>query len=156
MSVTQISPKYRHDPNEKIHSIYHGVAPGGKVVTRTIRVNHDQTGLEATREYEPGVLARGEGGNVGTIILGGMETTLDEMHDILEEQKEKKWVPRRSTGEIADMCRQLMENRNDTIRYYQKNPSEAPKPRPKPQLFLPVGCRMVDTPIPGFRILAQG
>ena len=84
-----------------------------------------------------------------------METTLDEMEDILEAKKQKKWVPRKSQSEIVDMCRYLVEQRNDKIRHFRKNPSEAPKPRPRARLHLPVSCRMIDTPEPGLRIVAQ-
>lgn len=147
------SPKYRRDPNEKVHSLYHGVGPGGTIVTKIVKKASDGSDrMETTRSYEPG-LARGEGGHIGTLILGGMETTLDEIEYILAAKKEKKWVPRKDNKEIADMCRVLMERRNDRIRYLQKNPSE--KPKRTVRLHLPVGYHMADTVIPGFKILAQ-
>ena len=147
------SPKYRYDPNAMVQSLYHGIAPGGQTVTKIVKLNADKDQLEATRTYEPGI-PRGQGGNIGTFIIGGMVTTLDEMKDICEAAKEKKFVPRKSNKEVADMCRHLLERRNDTIKYYRKNPSEAPK-KPKVQLYLPVGCHYKDTPEPGLKILAR-
>ena len=151
-------PKYRRNPNEKVESLYYGVAPGGQVVTSLVKPSQDRKRMEATKTYEPGI-PRGQGGNIATLIIGGMETTLDEMEDILaikkQQEKEKGFVPRRSNKEIADLCHILLEQRNDRVRYLRKNPSEAPKPKPTVRLHLPVGCRMVDTPVPGLRIVAQ-
>jgi len=144
------APKYRYDPNEKVDSLYYGVSPGGQTVTKVVKRSRTNDGLEATRTYAPGI-PRGEGGNIATLIIGGMETTLAEMEDILEAKKEKKWVPRRSNSDIVEMCRYLIEQRNDAIRYFRKNPSEAP-PKKKITLHLPVGCRMVDAPVPGLRV----
>lgn len=146
-------PKYRRDPNEKVESLYYGVGPCGTVVTNLVTKSRDADAMMSTKTYETG-LARGEGGQAAVIILGGMETTLDEMEDILEAKRQEKFVPRRSGKEIADMCRLLLEQRNDRIRYYQKNPSEAPK-RKTVRLHLPVGFRYVDTSEPGLKILAR-
>ena len=137
-----------------VHSIYRGISPGGMTVTKTVKRSRTEDRLEATRVYEPG-MARGEGGNIATLIIGGMETTLDEVQDMLAAKKEKKWVPRRTNHEISDMCHYLLEQRNDKIRYFKKNPSEAPKFRPKPVLHLPVGYHMKETQEPGLRMLAR-
>lgn len=148
------APKFRRDPNAKIESLYYGVAPGGQVVTKLVKPGLGGNSMEATRTYEPG-LPRGEGGQIAVLILGGMETTLDEMEYILEARRQKKFVPRRNNKEIADMCHLLLERRNDTIRHYQKNPSEAPKPRNTVRLHLPVGFHWADTPEPGLQITAR-
>ncbi len=147
------SPRFRRDPNEKVESLYYGVGPGGTVVTNLITKSRDADAMVSTKTYEPG-LARGQGGQAAVIILGGMETTLDEMEAILEAKKQEKFVPRRSGKEIADMCRLLLERRNDTIRHYRKNPSEAPK-RKTVRLHLPVGYHYADTLDPGLKILAR-
>lgn len=147
-------PKFKRDPNEKIESLYYGVAHGHQVVTTIVKPSVDRNRMETTRmAAEPG-MARGEGGRIATLILGGMETTLDEMEYILEEAKQKRFEFKRTRQDIVKMAHVLLERRNDAIKYYRKNPSEAPKPRPK-QLFLPVGCRLVDTNEPGLRVLAE-
>lgn len=87
------------------------------------------------------------------LVLGGMETTLDEMEYILECSRQKKWEPRKTQGEIAQMCHAVQERRNEQIKYFRKNPSEAPKLRPRrPGLYLPRGYRMVPTEEPGLRV----
>lgn len=146
-------PKYRRNPNEKIHSLYQGVANGNRTVTTLVKPGLERNNLEATRTFGPG-LEPGQGGQVAVLILGGLETTLDEMEYILEARREKKFVPRRSGKEIAEMCYLLLERRNDLIRHRQKNPSEKPKKR-RVRLHLPVGYRMVPTAVPGLRVLAQ-
>ena len=113
----------------------------------------DGNHMEATRVYGAG-LPRGEGGQIATLILGGMEATLDEVEDILAAKREKKWVPRRGPAEISDMCRLLQERRNEQIMHLRKNPSEAPKVAKRP-FYLPVGVRMVPTSVPGFRVAAS-
>ena len=143
-------PKYRRDPNEKVDSIYQGIAPGNRTVTVTRKASADRNSMETTKVYGPG-LARGESGRIGVLVLGGMETSLDEMEYILEAKRQKKFVPRRSAGQIAEMCRMLIERRNDLIRHYQKKPSEIPTKR-RVRLHLPVGYRMVKTSEPGLRI----
>ena len=147
-------PKYRRDPNAKIESLYCGVANGGKTVTRLVKPALDCNHLEATCEYGPG-LKRGEGGRIGILVLGGMETTLDEMEYLVEAKKQKPFVPRRSGGEIAQMCHLLIERRNDMIRHLRKNPSEAPKKKRTVRLHLPVGYRMMPTSEPGLKVLAR-
>ena len=90
-------------------------------------------------------------GLAGVLVLGGMEVNLDELEYIMEARKtyRKPFQQRKSGKEIADMCRAVIERRNDAIRYFQKNPSEAPKPKKKTvSLHLPVGCRMVQTSEP--------
>ena len=153
--MEHFTPKYRYDPNEKVESLYFGVGNGNTTVTRVVKKSRDSDSMETSRTYERNSVERLQGGYIGTFIIGGMETTMDEMRDILEAKKEKKWVPRRSGKEIADMCRALIEQRNDDIKYYRKNPSEAPKPKPKPVLYLPTGYQYVDTSEPGLKILAQ-
>ena len=150
-----LTQKYRRDPNTMVHSAYVGVAPGGGAVTRLTTVNRDADRMETSQEYSPGI-PRGAGGRIATIILGGMVTTLDEVEYIIEGMKEKPFVPLRSNNEISRMCQLVAERRNDRIKYLRKNPSEAPKPRPQgPAFYLPVGVKMRQTPIPGFRIAVK-
>lgn len=122
-------------------------------MTRLVKVAPDRNHLEATRTFEPG-LERGQGGQVGVFIMGGLETTLDEMEYLLEAKKEKKFRPQRSGGEVAAMCRLLLERRNELIKHYQKNPSAAPKKK-KVRMYLPVGLRYVSTSEPGLKMLAR-
>lgn len=136
-----------------VHNAYVGVARGGGVVTRITYADRDADRMVTTVSRGTGV-PRGHGGKIATIILAGMETTLDEVQYMLEGIKEKKFVPQRKPSDIAQMCRMVAERRNDRIKYLRKNPSEAPPLKPK-TLYLPVGYRMVDTPIPGFRITAR-
>ena len=148
-------PKYRRNPNEKIESIYSGVAPGNRTVTTVVRPSFDRNRLEATRVYGPG-LPRGVGGRIAVLVLGGMETTLDEMEYILQARQEEKFMPRRGPGEIADMCRLLSERRNEQIRQMRKNQNLIRMPRRKPvRLHLPVGYRYVGTSEPGLKVLAR-
>lgn len=147
------TPKFRRNPNEKIQYLYYGVAPGHRVVTKMVKVAADRNHLEATRAYGPG-LERGQGGQIGVFIMGGLETTLDEMEYILEAKKQKAFKPQRSGGEVAQMCQLLLERRNNLIRHYRKNPSEAPKKKPV-RLHLPVGFRYVSTNEPGLKVLAR-
>ena len=149
-------PKYRPDPNEKVYSLYQGIASGGGTVTVTIKKSRTEDKLEQTRTYGPGELKRGESGRAAVLVIGGMETSLDEMQYILETGRRKPFVPRRTGGEIAQMCALLRERRNNTIRYYRKNPSEAPKPKKKTvRLHLPVGFRYIGTSEPGLKVLAR-
>lgn len=147
------SPKYRRDPNAKVESLYYGVTSGNHTVTTLIKKAPDRDRMEATRTYGP-MLARGEGGQIAVLILGGMETTLDEMEYILEAKRQKKFVPRRDGKEIAAMCFELLNRRNDMVRHYQKNPSERPKKKTV-RLHLPVGYRYMPTKEPGLRVLAR-
>ena len=151
-----LSPKYRRDPNEKVHSIYYGVANGHRVVTSLVKRSPVADRLETTRTYGPG-LPRGQSGMAAVLVIGGMETSLDEVEYILEAAKQKKFEPRRSSGEIAEMCRLVRERRNDLIRHLRKNPSEAPRPKKKTmRLYLPVGYRYVPTSEPGLKMLVRG
>jgi hypothetical protein len=154
--VETFTPKFRDDPNEKVYSLYQGIAPGGGTVTTVIKKSRTEDKLEKTRVFGPRAIQRGESGQVAVLVIGLMETSLDEMHYILEARKQKKFVPRRGPGEIAQMCALLRERRNNTIRYYRKNPSEAPKPKKRTiRLHLPVGFRMMQTSEPGLQVLAR-
>ena len=152
MSIELLTPRYRRDPNEKIESMYSGVAPGGRTVTTVVKPSVDRNQLEKTRIYGPG-LPRGEGGHIATIILAGMETSLDEVESILGAKREERFVPRRSKTEIAEMCWVMAQWRDDAIRHWQKNPSEKPPLRKRrPTLLLPVRARMVPTDVPGLQV----
>jgi len=148
--------KHRRNPNEMVHSIYAGVEPGGRTVTAVTKVSADGNRMETTRTYGPG-LARGQSGLAGVLVLGGMVTTLDEMEYILSAKQEKKFVPKRSNGEIADMCRMVGERRNEQIRATRKQMgNNLPRtPKRRIRLHLPVGVRYVGTGVPGLRILAR-
>ena len=151
-----LTHKGRRNPNEKIDAIYSGVAPGGRTVTTIVRPSADGNRMEKSRVYGPG-MPRGAGGQVAVLILGGMETTLDEMEYILEAQREKTFVPRRRPSDIVAMCRMLIERRNVLIKRVRANPSEFPKPKKRRvRLHLPVGYRMVQSGVPGVRLLGLG
>ena len=147
-------PKYRRDPNAKVESLYQGVSRSGGTVTAVRMPSADGNRMETTRVYGPGI-PRGQGGRVGVLVLGGMETSLDEMQDILEMKQRKPFVPRRTPREITDMCRALLDRRNDAIMAARKqakaNPSEVQRKRTV-RLHLPVGYRLVPTSEPGFMI----
>ena len=152
-------PKFRYNPNEKIESLYSGVASGNRTVTAVVKPSLDRNRMEATKDFGPG-LARGEGGRIGVLVLGGMETTLAEMQYILEAKQAKKFVPKRKSGEIAAMCRLLMERRNEQIearrKYLKANPSEMPKKRKRTaRLYLPAGFRFVGTNEPGLKLAVR-
>lgn len=87
-------------------------------------------------------------------MLGGLVTTLDEMEYIIAAKREKKFVPRRSGGEIVEMCRMLVERRNEQIMEARKRVAVLPKKR-SVRLHLPVGCRYVGTTVPGLKVLAR-
>lgn len=153
------APKYRRNPNEKVESFYVGVANGNRTVTTVVKPSLDRNRMEATREYGPG-LPRGVGGRIAVLVLAGMETTLDEVEYIVQAKQDKKFIPQRGPGEIAQMGRLLLERRNEAIRarrkYLKANPSEMPKPRKKTaRLYLPVGFRYVGTSEPGLQVLAR-
>ena len=151
------TPKFRRDGNQKIHSIYYGVANGHQVAKVVMAPSWDHSRMDRTITREQG-LPRGASGEAAVIILGGMETTLDEMEYILEARKEKKFVPKRGPGEIAQMCKLVAEKRNDQILaqriQFRKNPSERLPKRPTLRLHLPVGVRYMATTEPGLRVLA--
>ena len=154
--MEHFTPKFRSNPNEKVYSLYQGIASGGGTVMVTIKKSRTEDKLEQTRVYGPRELRRGESGRAAVLVIGGMETSLDEMQYIVEAARQKPFVPRRTGGEIAHMCALLRERRNAAIRYYRKNPSEAPKPKKKTvRLHLPVGFRYIGTSEPGLKVLAR-
>ena len=152
-----LTQNFKRDGNTKVHSVYAGVAPGGRTVTTIVKPSADQNHMEATKVYGSG-LGRGQGGRIAVLVLGGMETTLDEMEYIVAAKQDKKFIPRRNGGEIVQMCRLLQVRRNEQIeakrKYLAGNPSEAPKKRTV-RLHLPVGYRMAKTSAPGLKILAR-
>ena len=153
MPLTVLVPKYRRDPNAMVHSAYVGVAQGNRTVTTVNSFNKNTERMETTRVFGQNTLARGQSGHAGTFILGGMVTTLDEVEYLVEAAKEKKFVRQKSSSEIAAMCHELQERRNEQIKYLRKNPSEIPQVKPRRRgLFLPTGVRMVPTGVPGLRI----
>lgn len=148
-----LTNRYKRDPNAMVHTAYVGVAPGMRTVTRITQVDKAGDRLATSHLYGPGI-PRGAGGRVATIILAGMETTLDEVQYMLEGIREKKFVPERKPSDISKMCQMVAERRNERIKHLRKNPSEAsnlPKPRRR-GLYLPKGYRMVQTREPGFKI----
>ena len=156
MAVAILVPKYRRNPNEKVSSLYYGVASGGRTVTAIVKPSLDMNHLETTKTYSPG-LPRGQGGRIAHLIIGGMEATLDEVEYLLEAKKEKKFVFRRSPGDIAEMCSALLEQRNERIKYLRKNPSEnRPIKRRGARLYLPTGFRFANTSEPGLQIAVRG
>ena len=149
-------PKYRRDPNAMVHSAYVGLAPGNRSVTTINKWNKNTERMETDRVYGQNTLPRGASGQVGTFILGGFVTTLDEVEYLAQAAREKKFVQQRSSKEIANMCRMLIERRNERIKYLRRNPSEAPKRPRGPAFYLPRGVRMVNTAEPGLRIATAG
>ena len=145
-------PKYRRDPNAMVHSAYTGLASGNRSVTTIRSFNKNTERMETSRIYGEGGLARGQSGKVGTFILGGLVTTLAEVEYLVQGIKEKKFVRRRSSSEIVNMCRELTERRNERIKYLRKNPSEASNLKPRRGLFLPKRIRMARTSEPGLSI----
>ena len=157
MPMEILNPKYRRDPNQKVESLYFGVAPGGRSGMSLVRPSVDKNRMEVVRQYGPG-MTRGIGGRAAIFVLGGMETTLDEVQYLLEAKQQKKFVPKRGPGEIAAMCRLLTDWRNERIKHLRLNPSERPRPKVKVKrpLYLPVGARMVNVPETGGRLLIRG
>ena len=151
-----IIPKFHRNPNEMVSSIYAGVVPGGRTVTSIRKVSADHNSMETTKVYGPG-LPRGASGQIGVLVLGGMVTTLDEMEYIIAAKQEKKFVPKRSQGEISDMCHMINERRNEQILAARKlNHNTTPvAPKRKMRLHLPVGVRYAPTNVPGLRVLAR-
>lgn len=153
MPVEILVPKFRRDPNEKVDSLYSGVSRGGGTVTTLIKPSLDCNRLEATSVYGPG-LPRGQGGRIAILVLGGMETTLDEVEYILEAKRQKKFVPKRGPGEIAEMCRFLLEARNERVKHLRKNPAERPRKKTV-RLYLPVGYHFAPTAEPGLSLAVR-
>lgn len=150
-----LTDNYKRDPNAKVHSMYFGVSPLGGTVTTIVKKHPTEDRLETTRVFGA-PMERGTGGRAAVLILGGMETTLDEMEDILAAAKAKKFTPKRSSGEIAAMCDYLRERRNEAIREARKNqPAAKPKKRTI-KFYLPVGYRMAETGVPGLRLTVKG
>jgi hypothetical protein len=155
--VEIVTTNYRRNPNEKVESLYVGVASGHRTVTAIVKPSLDRNRMEATKVYGPGI-PRGVGGRIGVLVLGGMETTLDEMEYLVAAKQAKKFVPKRGEGEIVAMGRVLLERRNEEIearrKYLKANPSEMPKKRTA-RLYLPAGFRYMATSEPGLKILAR-
>lgn len=145
-------PQFKRNPNEKISSIYSGIAPGGRTVTTIEKPSADRNRMEKTRIYGPG-LPRGQGGQIAVLVLGGMETTLDEMEYIVQARQAKTFVPRRNESEIAQMCNLLQQRRNEQIIEARKR--ARPVLKRKVRLHLPVGFRYANTNEPGLKILAR-
>ena len=149
-----LTNNYRRDGNALVQSLYAGVSQGGATVTRIVKPALDGNHMATTRTYGPG-LPRGEGGRVAVLVIGGMETTLDEMEYILQAKQDKKFVPKKNSGDIAEMCRLVAERRNEQITaqrvYFRANPSERPRKRTV-RLHLPVGYKMAPTSEPGLNI----
>ena len=153
-----VTTNYRRNPNEKIESLYVGVASGHRTVAAITRPSLDRNRLETIKMYGPGI-PRGAGGRIGVLVLGGMETTLDEMEYLVAAKQAKPFIPKRGPGEIAAMCRLLLERRNEEIlarrKYLKGNPSEAPKKKRTVRLHLPVGFRYMSTSEPGLKVLTR-
>lgn len=154
------APKHRRDPNALVDSLYIGVAPGGRTVTSIKKHAVDGDRMETTRTYGPG-LPRGQSGNVGHLILGGMATTLAEMEDLAAAKMErnKEFQPINSPSEIVKRCRELIALRNEQIEDARKRRglsiTATPPAKKAPALYLPVGCSMVPTREPGLHVLAR-
>ena len=147
-------PKFRRDPNEMVSAIYSGVASGNRTVT-TIRKRHPlEDRMESVRVFGP-ALPRGQGGRVAVLVLGGMETTLDEMEYIVAAKQAQKFVPQRGASEISQMCRLLADRRNEQIMDARKRAPAAPRPKRRVRLHLPVGFRYVGAGVPGLKVLAR-
>lgn len=147
-------PRYRRDPNARVESLYSGVSVNGATVTAITKPSADGNRMETVATVGPAI-PRGQGGRIAILVLGGMETTLDEVEYILEAKRLKKFVPRRGPGEIADMCRLLLERRNDMVRQMRRNPSERPRKKRTVRFHLPVGYSYVQTREPGLKVLAR-
>ena len=153
--MEHFSPKFRRDPNAKVQALYSGVASGGRTMTSTIMRSPVADRMESSRSYGP-CIPRGGGGRCAVIIIGGMETTLDEVEYILEAKRQKLFKPQRSQGEISHMCQLVMERRNEAIRHFRRNPSEAPKPKKRTaRIYLPSGYQYRPTTVPGLKVLAR-
>jgi hypothetical protein len=151
-----LTQNFKRNPNELVSSMYSGVAQGNRTVTTIVKPSLDRNRMETTRVYGPAI-PRGQGGRIGVLVLGGMETTLDEVQDILEAHRQQKFVPQRNNSEIAQMCRMVADKRNELImaarRKVKGNPSEAPKKRVG--LFLPKGFKYVRTSEPGLKVAVR-
>ena len=143
---------HKDSPNQMVHSVYSGVSRYGGTVTSITKPSADRQRMETTSIYGP-ALPRGQGGMIGVLVLGGMETTLAEVRDIIAARQAKKFVPKRNQSEITQMCRLVADRRNELIMEARKR--VGPKPKRKVVLHLPVGFRYVNTREPGLKVLAR-
>src|SRR3990167_7558929 len=150
-----LTQTYKRDGNAKVHSLYFGVSPLGGTVTTIVKKHPTEDRLEKTRVFGP-PMERGAGGRAMVLVLGGMETTLDEIEDILAMAKAKPFKPQRTSGEIAAMCEYLRERRNEAIREAQKTAPAEPKKKRTINLSLRVGSRRAKTGVPGLRMRVKG
>ena len=78
-----LTNNYKRNPNALVHSLYQGVSVlGGSVIALT-KKHPTEDRLQRIITPTDG-LARGQSGLAAVLVLGGMETTLDEMEYILE------------------------------------------------------------------------
>lgn len=149
------APRFRRDPNEKVDSIYIGVASGNRTITSIRKRSRTADAMETSLLEEGPMMPRAQGGQIGTLILGGMETSLDEMEELLQATREERFVPERTPGDIVRMCEYLADWRNERIKHLRRNPSERLRQR-RPGLYLPLGYRLAPTNEPGMRITVRG
>src|SRR3990167_2063996 len=150
-----LTNNFKRDGNAKVQALYWGVSPLGGTVTTILKKHPTEDRLETTRVFGP-TIERGTGGRAAVLVLGGMETTLDEMEDILAMARAKKFKPKRTQGEIAAMCEHLRERRNEAIWEARKTAPAEPKKKRTIKLYLPVGYRMEETGVPGLRMSVKG
>ena len=160
MPLLTYTPQYKYNPNEKVDSLYFGVSNGG-TMTRVVKPSADRNRMETVRTDGP-MMPRGQGGLVGTLILDNCQSTLREMEYLLEARREKPFQVMRKPWEIAKAIKQGLERRNEVIeaqrKYFKTNPSEKPrlaKVRIMARRRLPAGYKMVNTAVPGFRVLGK-
>ena len=154
-----LTQNYKRNPNELVSSVYSGVAPGNRTVTIIRKPSADRNRMESTKIYGP-MMPRGQGGRIAVMVLGGMETTLDEVEYIVKARQEKKFVPQRTSSEIAQMCKLLQDRRNEQVVEAKKRAgislSDSPKPKKKKiVLHLPVGYKFVGTNEPGLNVAVR-
>ena len=152
-----LTQNFKRKPNEMVESVWSGIASGNRTVTGVTKPSADRNRMETTRVYGPG-LPRGQSGNIGVLVMGGMVTSLDEMEDIAQTRRAEKFVPEKTPGDIVAMCRRLNDRRNELImaarRRIKGNPSEAPK-RKRVGLYLPKGVHYVPTSVPGLKVAVR-
>ena len=152
-----LTQNFRRNPNEMVESVWSGITSGNRTVTTIVKPSLDRNRMEATRVYGPAI-PRGQSGNIGVLVLGGMVTSLDEMEDIAATRRAEKFVPEKKPSDIVAMCRLLNDRRNELImaarRRVRGNPSEA-VPKKRVGLYLPKGVRYVPTSEPGLRIAVR-
>ena len=152
-----LTPKYRRNPNELVQSLYQGVSSvAGGQASVVVKKHPTEDRMQRIITPVSGGLQRGQGGMAAVLVLGGMETTLSEMEYILEARQSKKFVPKRTSGDVAEMCRLVANKRNEQIMAARKLPQAASAPKPRrPGLYLPRGFKMVPTSEPGLKIRAR-